>query len=299
MLEIERIHSHLLWLGIACHIIGFDTLLMQTWRIREPIMWLAEQISGNRKTYGMNLVGGVRRDIPQELHPKILEVLKKIETETVAVADAVPGDTTLMLRLKGVGILSHENAKQICVCGPTARGSGVDIDARIDHPYSAYAEVPPEIKVHTECDNLARVLVRIEETLDSIRIVREALAEMPDGPIMAEIKEEIPPDREGLRVVEAPRGEAVHYVLSGDDNRPYRWKVRAPTYQNLQALPVMIKNVSVADVPITLGSMDPCFSCTERVETISVKSGEKKVYTQQELLELSRAKYGRAAGRGG
>jgi len=293
MLEMERIHSHLLWLGIAGHILGFDTVLMQTWRIREPIMWLCEQITGNRKTYGMNLVGGVRRDIPADLHPKILDVLAKIETETLAVADAIQGDTTLLVRLQGVGMLPEEEARRLCVVGPTARGSNIGIDARVDHPYAAYDELETRVVTHDGCDNWARVLVRIGETLESVRLIREGLKKMPDGPIMVQFSEDIPAERHGIRTVEAPRGEAIHYVITGENNRPDRWRVRAPTYQNLQALPFMIKEETIADVPIILGSMDPCFSCTDRVETVDVQTGERAVLTKEDLDRLSQRRSGR------
>jgi len=288
MLELERIHSHLLWLGIAGHIIGFETVLMQTWRIREPVMWLCEEISGNRKTYGMNTIGGLRRDLPNQIKPKLLETLAEVEKETIAVRNAVIGDTTLQARTKGVGTLTKEWAKQICVVGPPARASGVAIDARIDHPYAAYDELPPRIATQEVGDTWARVLVRVAELLESIRLVREALSAMPPGPICAEIKEEIPPGRVGVSVVEAPRGEAVHFVLTGGDNRPYRWRVRAPTYPNLQAMPAMVAGANIADVPITLGSLDPCFSCTERLETIDRTTSEVRVYSRAELLEMSR-----------
>lgn len=295
MLELERIHSHLLWLGIAGHIIGFDTVLMQTWRIREPVMWLCEQISGNRKTYGMNTIGGLRRDLPNEIRPKLLETLAAVETETIAVRDAVLGDTMLHARTKGVGTLTNEWARKICVVGPPARASGVAIDARIDHPYAAYDDIPPQIATHEAGDTWARVLVRITELLDSIRLVREAIATIPQGPICAKIMEGIPPDRVGVSVVEAPRGEAIHFVQTGGENRPYRWRVRAPTYPNLQALPAMVVHANIADVPITLGSLDPCFSCTERMETLDNRTGKVRVYSRAEVLELSR----RTTGKGG
>jgi len=287
MLELERIHSHLLWLGIAGHILGFDTVLMQVWRIREPVMWLAEEISGNRKTYGMNTIGGVRRDLPDHLVPKLLEVLATLEKECVAVRDAIVGDTILHARAKNVGPLSNDWAKRVCVAGPTARGSGVAIDARIDHPYAAYDEVPVRIAVEQEGDTWARVVVRVNEVLEAIRLMRETVRAMPNGPIVAELAGEIPAGRTAVSVVEAPRGEAVHYVITGGDNRPYRWRVRAPTYPNLQAVPEMVKGQNIADVPITLGSLDPCFSCTERVEALDVRTSELRVYTHDELLRLS------------
>ncbi|HZL63388.1 MAG TPA: NADH-quinone oxidoreductase subunit C [Thermoleophilia bacterium] len=288
MLELERVHSHLLWLGIAGHILGFDTVLMQTWRMREPVMWLAEEISGNRKTYGMNTIGGLRRDLPAAVVPKVLKVVDEVERESVAVRDAIVGDTTLLARTKNVGVLTGEWARQVCVVGPPARASGVPIDARLDHPYAAYDEVPPRLCTQQAGDTWSRLLVRVEELLDSIRQVREGLARLPDGEVLVEVVDEIPRDRIGISVVEAPRGEAVHFVMTGGDNRPYRWRVRAPTYPNLQAMPAMIDHAAIADFPITLGSLDPCFSCTERVEAIDVRTRTRRVYSHKELLAMSR-----------
>jgi len=285
MLELERIHSHLLWLGIAAHIIGFDTLLMQSWRIREPVMWLCEKISGNRKTYGMNLIGGVRRDIPAEIHDEIVRVIEKIERETVEVIDAVVGDTSLHARLKNVGILKEAVARSICTVGPTVRGSGISIDSRVDHPYAAYKFVDFEVAVETGCDIWARTLVRLKETIEAVKIIKRCLLEMPDGPIMGEVMEEIPSGREAICCVEAPRGEAIHYVLTGQDNRPYRWRVRAPTYANLQCVPYIIKGERIADVPIIIGSLDPCYSCTERMAVVDVKTGQQKIYTKEEIIK--------------
>jgi Ni,Fe-hydrogenase III large subunit len=106
--------------------------------------------------------------------------------------------------------------------------------------------------------------------------------------VLVEVVDEIPRDRIGISVVEAPRGEAVHFVMTGGDNRPYRWRVRAPTYPNLQAMPAMIDHAAIADFPITLGSLDPCFSCTERVEAIDVRTRTRRVYSHKELLAMSR-----------
>jgi len=284
MLELERIESHSLWLGIAGHIIGFDTILMQTWRMREPLMWLCERISGNRKTYGMNLIGGVRRDIEPEMYDDILEVIGNIEREWQALYDAIPGDSTLMARLQGTGVLPTEVARELGAAGPTARGSGLAIDVRVDHPYAVYDRLEVTKCVQDGCDNLARVVVRIEETLDAIKIIRQALRDMPAGPIMAEFDEEIPAGREAMNAVEAPRGEVFHWVLTGTENRPERWRVRAPTYANLQNVPPMLKGNALADVPICIGSFDPCFSCTERMEVVDVNSGRVRVYTQEEML---------------
>jgi len=285
MLELERLESHTLWLGIAGHIIGFDTILMQTWRMREPLMWLCEQITGNRKTYGMNLVGGVRRDITPEVYSDIRSVIHKIGKEWQELAEAIPGDTTLITRLQGTGILTTETARELGAAGPTARGSGLAIDVRVDHPYAAYDRLEVTKRVHDSCDNLARVLVRVEETLDSINIIHQALDDMPDGPIMAEIDEELPAGRQAMSAVEAPRGEVFHWVLTGTENRPERWRVRAPTYANLQNVPPMLEGNALADVPISIGSYDPCFSCTERMEVVDVNSGQIRVYTEEQFRE--------------
>jgi Ni,Fe-hydrogenase III large subunit/Ni,Fe-hydrogenase III component G len=289
VLELERIHSHLLWLGIAGHILGFDTVLMQSWRIREPVMWLMERVTGNRKSYGMNLVGGVRRDIPREEHAEILRVLGKVEKEWIRVVEAVLEDTTLLMRLADVGVLPTREARELGSVGPTARGSNRPIDVRLDHPYAAYDRIQVHGIWKDSCDCAGRTLVRLEEAHESIRQVRQLLAEMPDGPILCAFGEALPPGREGISAVEAPRGEVIHYVMTGEDARPYRWRVRAPTYANLQALAVSLQGMSIADVPITLGSMDPCFSCTERMQVMDVRSGAVRIFGPGELRDMARS----------
>ncbi|HEX3010643.1 MAG TPA: NADH-quinone oxidoreductase subunit C [Syntrophomonadaceae bacterium] len=283
MLELERIHSHLLWLGLAGHIIGFDTILMQSWRVREPVMWLTEKITGNRKTYGMNLVGGVRRDIPNEMHDEILQILAKVEQETKKIVDAIVGDTTLKMRLQNVGVMNREEARDFCVIGPTARGSGLAIDNRKMNPYAAYDKMEFDIAVHDEGDIWSRTLVRVEELFTAISIIRQAIEKIPEGPLMAE-NTEVPPGREGVALLEAPRGECCHYVRTGD-GKPERWAVRAPTYMQLNGIHVMFEGESLADAPIIVGSIDPCFSCTERMETVDVSSKEIKILSGEKLAE--------------
>lgn len=284
LLELERIHSHLLWVGLACHFIGFDTLFMQAWRIREPVMWLTEYITGNRKTYGMNQIGGVARDLPEDAKERISPVIDKIEAEALAVADAILGDSSLALRLQGSGNLSSKDARDYCVVGPTARGSGLDIDARRDHPFAAYADMEFEVCVEQGGDNWARTMVRIRELTESIKIVRQALNQIPPGAVMAEF-DVIPPGEVGVSSVEAPRGEVHHYVRTGSGKRPDRWRVRAPSFNNLQSVPVLLQGMTIADAPISIGSLDPCFSCTERLSVIDKNTGKLRIYKQKELLE--------------
>jgi len=290
MLELERLHSHLLWVGLACHIVGFDTLFMQSFRIREPIMWMAEKISGNRKTYALCVIGGVRWNITLEIKNELREVLDKLESEWQPVVDAVSRDKNIQKRTREVGVTSAELVKSAGLVGPVARAAGVDIDCRRDHPYAAYNRVEFSVITETGGDVWARLLVRMKEVFESIRIIRQCLEKMEEGPLQLEIKDELPIGRMGLSSVEAPRGESHHFVITGENNRPRRWRVRAPTYQNLQGVPAMIKDQQIADMTISLGSIDPCFSCTDRLETIDLHSGSIKVWSQDELLKMARTR---------
>ncbi len=282
VLELERIHSHLLWIGLACHFIGFDTLFMQVWRIREPVMHLCEAVTGHRKTYGSNLVGGVRRDVSDDQKKHILTVLAKAEEELKAAVDAIIDDQSLLMRLKGTGILTREKAIDYCVVGPTARGSGLALDMRVDHPYAAYADLPVKACVYPDGDNLARTLVRVDELFNSFEIVKACLAGMPEGPILEDVGE-IPSGHRAISGVEAARGEVVHYTETGPNNRPYRWRVRAPSYVNLQAIPAILADGKLADAPLGIGSIDPCFSCTERLMVTDVESGQVRIVSRKEL----------------
>jgi Ni,Fe-hydrogenase III large subunit len=285
MLEIERLHSHLLWVGLAGHILGFDTIFMQAFRIREPVMWIAERITGNRKTYGLCVVGGVRRDITSQAASELRGVLDKLETEWRAVATAILRDRNIQKRSRGVGIADRTLVKEIGLIGPMARAAGVQIDCRRDHPYAAYDRVDFEVITADGGDVWSRIEVRVKEVFESIKIIRHCLEKMAPGPLESQISSELPIGRIGLSSVEAPRGESHHFVVTGENNRPRRWRVRAPTYQNLQGVPAMIKDQQLADMTISLGSIDPCFSCTDRLETIDVKTGVERIWSPGHLVD--------------
>jgi Ni,Fe-hydrogenase III component G len=161
MLELERLHSHLLWVGLAGHIVGFDTLFMQSFRIREPVMWLAEKISGNRKTYSLCVIGGVRWDITPELKAEFVGVLARLEAEWRAVVAAVQRDRNLQARTRGVGVADRALAKEMGLLGPVARAAGVNLDCRRDHPYAAYARVEFDVITAEGADVWSRVVVRM------------------------------------------------------------------------------------------------------------------------------------------
>lgn len=290
MLELERLHSHLLWVGLACHIAGFDTLFMHCFRIREPVMWIAEQITGNRKTYALCLVGGVRWDFTPELKTGLRNVLDQLERDWNGLVPAVLKDRNIQRRTDGVGIADPRLVKDMGLVGPVARAAGVGIDVRRDHPYAAYDRVEFDVITATGADVWSRIVVRAREVFESIRIIRQCLEKMPEGPLQTPVTDELPVARTGLSSVEAPRGESHHFVITGENNRPRRWRVRAPTYQNLQAVPRMIKDQQLADMTLSLGSIDPCFSCTDRLETLDIRSGAQRTWTQEELLRLTRGR---------
>lgn len=288
MLEIERIHSNLLWLGVAGHLIGFDTVFMQAWRVREQIMWLCERLTGNRKTYGMVLIGGVRRDITPDIADDIRAVVKKVDEELSVIFKAIEKDSSIHKRTKGVGTITKQEAIDWGLVGPVARARGVDIDARRDMPYAAYDEMKFEVPVLDGCDVWSTLVIRVIETFEAIKIIRQALDKMPGGEYFIEFKDKVPPLRHAMTAIEAPRGESIHYVITGEENRPERWRVRAPTYPNLQGVPAMLLNDQFADVPIIIASIDPCFSCTDRLAVIDMKSGKSTSMSKAELERLSR-----------
>ncbi len=284
--ELERIHSHLLWVGLAGHFIGYDTVFMWAWKYREPVLDLLEEITGNRNNYGNVKVGGCREDIPDEMIPKVLAELDTIEQKTEMLTKAVLDDPVLHLRLKGVGILSKVDAVKYAVTGPTARGSAVAIDVRHDDPYAAYADLDWKVISQPDGDVFAKAVVRLLETLESIKIIRQALRKLPGGPVAVEVKEI--PAGEGCGRAEAPRGETFHYVRSDGGNRPVRHKIRAPSYVNVPSFKASCIGGDIADVTLTLAAVDPCYSCTERIAVVD--SHNKVLHDYEELLRLSREK---------
>ena len=284
--ELERIHSHLLWAGLAGHFIGYDTVFMWAWKYREPVLDMLEEITGNRNNYGNVKVGGCRENIPDEIIPKVLKELDEVEKKTEMLTHAVLDDPVIHARVKGVGILTKQDAIAYAVTGPTARASGVPIDVRRDDPYAAYDEVDWNVITEPEGDVFAKVVVRLLEVVEAVQIIRRALQKLPKGPVAIEVKE-IPPG-EGCGRAEAPRGETFHYVRSDGGNRPVRHKVRAPSFVNVPSFKASCIGEHIADVTITLASVDPCYSCTERMAVVD--SHGNITHDYDALLKLSREK---------
>jgi NADH-quinone oxidoreductase subunit D len=291
--ELERIHSHLLWLGIAGHEIGFMTLFMYAWKDREIVMDILEMLTGNRVNYGMNTLGGVRRDINPEQAQKVLEALDQLQARTEYYQKTVLNEQTVVLRLSGVGKLSKEDGQRFGAVGPVLRASGVARDVRKDDPYGIYSELDFKVITDEHADVFGRTVVRVLELMESYKICRQVIKEMPDGPLTVKVPSRIPAG-EAVSRYEAPRGEDMHYVRSNGTDKPERVKVRAPTLANSAAVAHMIAGGYLADVPIIIAAIDPCFSCTDRmIKVQDASSGKESIFNWEGLRKYSIDWYGK------
>jgi formate hydrogenlyase subunit 5 len=262
-LELNRLHSHLLTLGHAGLEIGYETLFQYFWRDREPIMDLIELTSGNRVYSSLMTVGGVRRDLKDSDIPKIKSTLSELRKKLPFYRQIYEDEPSIKARMKNVGVLKREDALKLCVVGPVARGSGVDIDVRKDEPYEAYGEIPFKEIVYTQGDTWARMNVRMDEVEESINIIEYAIDHLPTGPFRVKAPRVVPAG-EAVNRVEAPRGELFYYVKSNGTAFPDRVKVRTPTFSNIPAFLKTAIGENIADIPPNFVSLDPCFSCTDR-----------------------------------
>jgi len=287
--ELQRIHSHLLWLGLVGHFIGYNTIWMWAWKYREPVLDMFEMVTGNRNNYAMFKIGGVRRDILEEDIPLLKKTLDELAPSIKMFYGAINDDPVIKARLKEAGTLTKEQAIDWCVVGPTARASGVNIDIRRDEPYGAFLmnTIDWNVVLEKNGDVFAKTMVRILEMEDSISIINQALNKMPKGEIDANVKD-VPPG-EGIGRVEAPRGECIHYIKSDGTNRPVRHKIRAPSFMNVASDKVAAVGGTISDATLTLAAVDPCYCCTERVAVIN-KTDNKKIMNGWDLVRLSQEK---------
>lgn len=260
--EIKRIASHLFNIGLVPHIIGFDSLFMHAMELRETMQDLKESVFGNRMNLSVNTIGGVRYDISEEQKKYILTTLENLKKPLEEVAGICKSNASIRRRTEGVGVLPHDKALEYGVVGPVARASGVEYDVRVVNPYAAYDKIKVNPVTQQNGDVYSRLLVRVGEVFEAIRIVEQSLKELPDGPTnlgMPDI-----PAGEAIAKSEAPRGELIYYARTNGTPIPERVKWRVPTYPNWGALSVMLPGSKIADIPIIIGSVDPCISCTER-----------------------------------
>ena len=259
--ELSRIHSHVLWLGLLADGFGFESIFMHTWRLREQILDIFEETTGGRVIFSACDIGGVRKDVSNEVLAKIKSRMFTFEKELKEITDVVLNDTSVKHRTQGVGVLSKEAAHALGAVGPTARASGIEGDLRTTG-YAAYGELDFKPITASAGDCYARADVRIKEIFQSVDLIKQCIDKMPEGPVMAEYKGL--PDGEVFMRLEQPRGEVMYYAKGNGSRFLERYRVRTPTFANLAPLLEMLKGCSLADVPVIVLSIDPCISCTER-----------------------------------
>ena len=284
ILEVERLHSHLLNLGLVCHYAGFDSGFYQFFRVRERSMDLAEKLVGHRKTYGLNVIGGVRRDVLKEQRRQTIEICDGLRRDVRELVDMLLSTPNFMDRAQGVGVLDRKIARDYSPVGPLVRGSGYARDVRFVHPFDGYKLLGGKFDAAMQdtCDVKGRTLVRVQEFMDSIDMIEYLMDNLPEGPILNE-RWTYTPHKFALGFTEAPRGEDVHWAMVGDNQKCYRWRAKAATYSNWPVLRFMLRGNTISDAALIIGSLDPCYSCTDRVTVVDVNKRTEKVVTKEQL----------------
>jgi ech hydrogenase subunit E len=259
--EMSRIHSHLLWLGLLADAFGFESLFMQSWRMREKILDMFEYSTGGRVIFSVNKIGGQRKDVDNAMLADFLKIFADMEKELKVLSKTFLNDYGVNSRLRDVGFLTKEQAYDLGAVGPFMRSSGIALDTRM-LGYAAYPDIEFEPITSTVGDSYARTDVRIREIFQSIDIIRQAVSKIPDSEVAVPFKGF--PQGEHFMRVEQPRGEAIYYVKANGTKFLDRMRVRTPTFANLPGMIETLKGCQLADVPILILTIDPCISCTER-----------------------------------
>ncbi len=260
---LERIHSHLLWVGVAAHEAGFDTLFMYSWRDRETVMDLLETLTGNRVNYSVNVLGGVKYDVEPAHADKIRRGIDFLEKRTHHYLQVVTKDAAFLQRTRGIGVITQQEAERLGLIGPTARASGVGRDIRVEAPYGAYQRFPVSSVRESAGDLEAKFIVRINELFVTYKAIQVILDNLPEGELTTRISRKIPAG-ETISRVEAPRGELFYFIKSNGSDKPERIRVRTPSINNFTSVVSMVVGHQLADVPLILAGIDPCFSCNDR-----------------------------------
>lgn len=273
-MEIERLHSHYLWFGVLAHSLHEEEAFLKVMGDREQVQDLLEYLTGNRMNYLINTIGGVRRDITPEKTTKIRQVIKNMKSVSELLLTLLDDNGAFTRKTKGMGILRKEKALAIGAVGPTLRGSGIASDVRKDDPYAAYDKFDWNVIIEKDCDVRAKALVRAKETFESMKIIEQALDNLPKGEIAA--KPGDPLEKEEVGRAEAPRGELFYYIKSNGTNIPERVKVRTPSFMNDFSLIEMLRGDLLQNARTIIESIDPCFSCTDRMTIIDAHTGRKR-----------------------
>ena len=264
VLEAQRIGSHLMWLAALGTDLGSYTVFLYPMRERELFLDLMQDLCGARMTYNYPRIGGVRNDVPGTFERDFTRVLDHFEKKIPDYEALCDESTIFHMRMDGVGKLTSEQAMNLGVTGPNLRGSGVDYDIRRDDPYDAYSQVDFDVCVQKEGDAFSRYRVRMDELYESVKIIRQAIKDMPKGPVRIKPPRNAVKGKSAWAHTEDPRGEAFMYIIGNGDDHPYRLKVRSPIFCTVSAAPWMLRGYKVADVPAIMGSVDMCLGETDR-----------------------------------
>ena len=260
-MEMSRVHSHLLWLGLLADAMGFESLFMESWRLREKILGMFDATTGGRIIFSVNCVGGTLKDMDRDMLAGICRAADEIEQEIRPVMETFLRDYSVQSRLKGLGVLKKDDAVLLGAVGPMLRASGEAYDVRM-LGYEAYGDLDVEPVTAQDGDCYSRCRVRLYEILQSLRLIRQAAEKIPDGEIAVPVKGN--PKGEYFARIEQPRGEAIYYVKGNGTKNLDRFRLRTPTTSNIPPMVELLKGCQLADVPLIILTIDPCISCTER-----------------------------------
>jgi Ni,Fe-hydrogenase III large subunit len=273
LLELERLHNHLLWLGVYAYQAGFKTEFMHIYTVREVVMRILERLTGYRLHHNADTLGGVQFDVSEEEKKKILYEFRLFEKGMKEVYENFVSNTTLIKRMEGVGILPKQDAIRYGVVGPVARASGIKVDLRKDDPYEVYKDLDFKVVYDNKGDCMARALIRWGELFEALHICRQVLDNLPPA---EDLVCHLNPDKSGeaFARVEAMRGELIHYLV-WKDGKVVRDRIRTPTYANIIGLRKMLPGAQLADAPVIIYSIDPCFGCLDRFAVVD-ENGKKE-----------------------
>lgn len=262
--ELSRIHSHLLWLGLAADAFGFESMFMHCWRLRERVLDIFEKTTGGRVILSVVKVGGVVRDIDDATMREIVNVLEGIKADYTKIMNTLLTDTSIKNRTVGVGYVSHEQAINLSMVGPFGRASNVNYDVRMfgRGAYGDLSDFQPILDGQGDC--YARVKVRCLEILQSIDIIEELASKIPSGEISVNVKGSPEMGAQASNVLEQPRGECYYFARGNGTKYLERMRMRTPTSQNLAGMTAALSGCDLADVNMIVLTIDPCISCTER-----------------------------------
>ena len=255
--ELNRIASHMLFYGVYGLDAGATTPMLYGFRERERVQELFESVTGARMMHNYIRIGGVKEDVPADFEKNVRKLLGDLKKGVEECDSLLSQNEMFLARTKGVGIISGDDALDYGVTGPALRASGVVEDVRVTDPYSIYERFDFGIPVGSMGDCWDRYFVRVEEMRESIKIIEQALSELPKGEISAKVRRIVrPPAGDVFIRTESPRGDLGVYIVSDGSDKPYRVKVRPPSFANLQALEYMLKDTYIADAVLVLGSID-------------------------------------------